>query len=55
VKDASYKIGVVLGIKDPDIGRQLVRARMAKLIQEKKVEAVESEKKNIGKLYKLPT
>jgi hypothetical protein len=29
-------------------------SRMAKLIQEKKVEAVESEKKNIGKLYKLP-
>jgi len=39
---------------DPDVGRGIVRARMERLIAEKKVVAVESGKKNIGKLYKLP-
>jgi hypothetical protein len=35
--------------------RALVRREMAKLIEEGKVVAVESEKKNIGKLYKPTT
>jgi hypothetical protein len=49
----SREISDKLSIADPDQGRAYVRREMARLINEKKVEAVESEKKNIGKLYKL--
>jgi len=52
---SSREVSDVLGIADPEVGRQFVRSRMAKLIEEGKVEAVESEKKNIGKLYKPTT
>jgi len=53
VKDASYKIGVVLGIKDLDVGRQLVRTRMAKLAEEGKVKVTEAEKGRAAHLYSL--
>lgn len=35
--------------------RAVVRRVMEKLIKDGKVETVESEKKNMGRLYKLPT
>lgn len=50
----SREISDKVGISDPDKGRAIVRREMEKLIVEKKVEAVKSEKKNVGKLYKLP-
>jgi hypothetical protein len=54
VKDAAYKIGVVLGISDPDFGRQLVRTRMAKLAEEHKVVITEApEGIRAGKVYSL--
>jgi hypothetical protein len=51
---SSREVSDKLGIADPDVGRAIVRREMEKLISEKKVEAVKSEKKTIGKLYKLP-
>jgi hypothetical protein len=51
---SSREISDALGIENADFGRALVRREMEKLIKEGKVVAVESEKKNIGKLYKLP-
>jgi hypothetical protein len=51
---SSREISDALGIKDPDKGRGIVRVRMAKLIKEGKVKAVEpAEKMKVAKLYSV--
>jgi hypothetical protein len=49
----SREVSDKLGIGDPEVGRQMVRTRMAKLIAEKKVVAVKPEKGRAKQLYKL--
>jgi len=51
---SSRKVSDKLGITDADKGRAIVRRAMEKLIEEKKVVAVEPEAQTrVGKLYKL--
>jgi len=49
----SREISDKLGISDHEIGRQLVRTRMAKLAGEGKVKVTEAEKGRAAKLYSL--
>jgi hypothetical protein len=50
----SREVSDKLGIKDPDLGRQMVRQRMAKLIQDGKVKSVEPKEGRAKQLYALP-
>jgi hypothetical protein len=49
----SREISDALGIENPDFGRQLVRTRMEKLVEEGKVKITEAEKGRAARLYSL--
>jgi hypothetical protein len=49
----SREVSDALGIADPEVGRQLVRSRMAKLAEEGKVKITEAEKGRAKKVYSL--
>jgi predicted ArsR family transcriptional regulator len=49
----SREISDALSIADPEVGRQLVRTRMAKLVEEGKVKLSEAEKGRAARLYSL--
>jgi hypothetical protein len=49
----SREVSDKLGIANPEVGRQLVRSRMAKLAEEGKVKVTEVEKGRAARLYSV--